>query len=681
MRPILSRARLIAAIIIAAIAWGQRAASGDGFDDLVEKVGKPIREWPAPAGPERDGTALTSDRAIARRKQMALRVVATDEFRPNARNPKHMFPVVLARLTVSPTDREALDYISKGMLYRGRDEMFGKSSLSRLFCQFGHRLGPDTLAALQQEVTTYPGFLSGGTENHIAMRRTAGYLFGERFPDAVFHYDLTGEQLAKECREFMRRYGQSVYDNSMVEYLSPVYHAVHTAAWLNVAEFARDDEARLMARAILDWMMADYALNYHHGIIIPPVQRARGLITDSYQLSYARTISQWTGWLYWGGGNTPQNGPTFPDAKYLPLQPYGLGVALHAASSWNPHPVIRNIGAKRLPGAYMLWQSRGNWGCVEPSQMNRYGKTRLAHDAPCDPRYNMRSVYVDRDYAIGASYRHEDIMDPILRTAIPFSVVWRSRHDRNWLFAAHPYWFTARQMDNGKRLGDRDWAGVSPFMQMVHWENAAVVLWDIPATDPYAGQSGKGSPKYKSERTQDCIRCAYIYVPDTVQDQRHTRAGFFFRDGDVYIGIRPVDPEARWESTIHKGYRRIVLPGSLVGFALEVGDQQDFGSFDEFVQRLEKTRLDLSALQSDKRVAYRSSRGHSLELRHRTPGWLPDASVNGVRLDFSRWPTCQSPYVKCRDRVLEVNDGHDGFRIDWTHDVPRYRSYRVGERR
>ena len=78
-------------------------------------------------------------------------------------------------------------------------------------------------------------------------------------------------------------------------------------------------------------------------------------------------------------------------------------------------------------------------------------------------------------------------------------------------------------------------------------------------------------------------------------------------------------------------------------------------------------------------MVYQTSRGHVLDLRHQAAddvsdsdrsGWLPDASINGVPLDFDRWPTCESPYVSCRDRVLDVNDGRQGFTIDWQGDLP-----------
>jgi len=44
-------------------------------------------------------------------------------------------------------------------------------------------------------------------------------------------------------------------------------------------------------------------------------------------------------------------------------------------------------------------------------------------------------------------------------------------------------------------------------------------------------------------------------------------------------------------------------------------------------------------------------------------------------MDFERWPVCESPYVTCRNGVLDVNDGTKGFTIEWSGDNPIYTYY------
>lgn len=623
---------------------------------------------------------LVDDASVAQRRALVVEAGAAEAFDAAEPDPKLVFPTILCRLCLDPKDRRAADYARFGLAYRGRGHMFGKSALARLFCQFGEPLGPAFQEAVRAEVRTYPGFLGKGTENQVAMERTAGYLFAERFPEDTFFYDLTGAQLAQECSNFMRAYGRTLYSGAMTEYLSPIYHAVNTSAWVNLVEFARDDAVRLMGRAILDWMMADLALNQHLGMILAPYQRAKGMLQNGYQRSYATANSQWTGWLYWGGGNTPLEADAFQQARYAPTTPSGAWAMLHAVSSWVPHRVIRNLGAKLVKTPYAVRQARGNWGCVEPSQLNAYGKPGLSRPAAPDPRYNLRSVYVERDYAVGAGYRCDSILDPITRHAVPFQIVWRSPQPHNWLLVAHPYWYTARRRDDSDQpLGADDWAGVSPFCRMVHWENAAVLLFDIPARDPYLGDPGMGNLKWQSERTADCVQAAHVYVPETVDERVETASGILLREGDVYISIRPLGAGAGWEAGGHPGFRRLALPGVLTGAAVEVGDRREFGSFEAFRDKIAATELDVA----ERRVVYRSTRGHRLDLRHQGHASPAIAKVNGVRLDFDRWPTCESPYVTCRDRVLEVNDGEQGFTIDWQGRWPAYTYFDLidGERR
>jgi hypothetical protein len=82
------------------------------------------------------------------------------------------------------------------------------------------------------------------------MKRVAGLLFGEQFPDDTFHHGISGRELASVCKDYVRHYGRSVYASSLYEYLSPVYFGVHLRPWLHVAECSQDDETRLMARAV-----------------------------------------------------------------------------------------------------------------------------------------------------------------------------------------------------------------------------------------------------------------------------------------------------------------------------------------------------------------------------------------------------------------------------------------------
>jgi len=201
----------------------------------------------------------------------------------------------------------------------------------------------------------------------------------------------------------------------------------------------------------------------------------------------------------------------------------------------------------------------------------------------------------------------------------------------------------------------------------------------LPETDPYADLAEHGKRRFPSARSQKVIQSVFVYVPDTVDERLNGDGGFFIREGDVYVAIRPLAPGARWTTTKHPGFVRIELPGPVTGAAIEVGDRREYGSLENFRTRLAAARLDVSQLATAKAVEYVSSRGHRLRVAEVPGTWLPEASVNGVPLDFARWPITESPWLRCDDRVLDVNDGHAGLSIDWRGDLPVYTFYELRE--
>lgn len=666
---------LACAILLACCA----TVSAAGFDDLLARVQG--AEGASPPPPELDArlAADTSDEAVEHRKRLIVESGAEAPANWKAPSGKHTFDVAACRLKLDPDDETAWAYLPRGMAFRGQGDTFGRSQLSRIVRQFEDHIPADLREPLREDIIDYDGYLKGGTENHVAMRRTAGLLLAEMYPDATYHHDLTGEQLIAQLLKYMRDYGHAIYETSMAEYLSPIYHAVNTAPWLNVTELADSAEARITARAVLDWMLLDHAVNSAHGVIMPPVQREKGYLHGTYQRSYATAPSQWTGWLYWGAGNTPRDEESFRQEKYVAAKPGGTWVRMHAVSDWTPHRVIRNIGAKRVALPYMLWQSRGDWPCVEWSHVNEFGRPHGAARGDGNPRYQLRSVYIARDYAIGCGYYTQNLEDPILRNHIPFGISWRTGDDENLLRFVHPYWYTARVNEEGQApLGRDDWLGISPFMRMVHWENAAIVLCDIPEHDPFADQiPDRGSDKFYSERTPECIQELHFYAPATVDERIKEGGVVFLREGGVYLAIRPLAGEARWEDALWPGWWRLVIPGALTGAAVEVGDTEEFGSFETFRAKVLATQAALE----DGVASFTTTRGHDLTLAFREGSWLPDATVNGASLDFDRWPTCESPWLTVRDRVLDANDGREGFTIDFTGDLPAYEYYEIADGR
>jgi hypothetical protein len=351
-----------------------------------------------------------------------------------------------------------------------------------------------------------------------------------------------------------------------------------------------------------------------------------------------------------------------------------------------PNEVIRNVGAKKLSLPYMLLQSRAHGSFVSAMATNPF-LTRKERPEAEITRNHLRSAYVARNYSIGTGYfRKEESGDnEQYMHLLPSAVTYRSDDLLNTIFVSHPYWYAGEPHGNdeesNKVFGLDCWLGKSPFEQSVHWENTALYLYNIPQTDPSVqAAKHKDAAKWTDSRLASPLKKVCIYVPESIDETRQTPWGWLLREGSVYIALRPINSiGAEWQictNEVQKGYKRLVLDGSVLGLAVEVGDAAEYGDADAFVAKVGSAKLDISELDA-KRIGYVSSRGIPFSLQFNEDNWFPKASVRNVALDFENWPICESPYVKSRNGTLDVNDGKAGFKVEWQGDRPVYTTYKV----
>ena len=634
-----------------------------------------------------------SDEAIKKRKDFVLSQTASDAIsrdllagaikkKAGQLNGKRLIPIASAVLETHPDKKLAKDVILRAMRYRQRDNMFTKIRAAQAFYHFHESFSEEEIARFKQETVTYSGFFGYGTENHIAMKRIAGLLFGQSFPEAEFKHGLTGRQVMDECMAYMQRYGRAVYGSSNSEFLSHIYFPVHMEAWASAWQYAQEPVARLMARAVLDWFFANAALNYHHRFVNGPLCRAAYRGIEAYEKHALSRLL----WVY--GADT---GETPEALSNLRMPSPVVSIAL---TDYMPHKAIRNILTKKVQLPFTIRQACANKGYVSQFCQNNLAKEKVSWKYPYQKSF-FRYVYIHKNYAMGGGnlrITHEIFSS--IPTTIAFTASWQSKHPYNYLLAAHPYWFTKKKWskeesmwgfgDNIENKGeiegtyflDEDLFGFSPCLQMVQKENAAVLFYYIPEIDPFKNYRQKGGSA--SDRLKELIQECFVYIPKSVEERVQTENGFFIRDGNTYIAVIPFSPGAAWEKSVRKDFFRIGIPGELTGFAIEMGDQTEYGSFKEFISRFSRDRLDLTRLKTERLARYNSSRGHVLTIRH--TGFdtgLPKSTINGTKVDFETYPTIESPYVTAEDHVLDVNDGKSGFTVDWRKEYPSYSYYHI----
>ncbi|MGB5772575.1 MAG: hypothetical protein WBM32_22315 [Crocosphaera sp.] len=133
------------------------------------------------------------------------------------------------------------------------------------------------------------------TDNLRAMRETSVYLMAE---------ETGNEKTRLIYKEKIQRYVWALYHIGMGEWDSEVYHGHTFAPYLNLYDFAKDPEVKLLAKAALDWMSTAAAIKYYRGGWGGPVKRDYGGGNIAMASSSARTF-----WLYFGDTLLPNNHP------------------------------------------------------------------------------------------------------------------------------------------------------------------------------------------------------------------------------------------------------------------------------------------------------------------------------------------------------------------------------------
>jgi len=634
-----------------------------------------------------------SENAIERRKRFVIlqtarpteyrdRVIHIDKNKKGSVDGKSIIPIASALLEMDTQNKEAKDIILAAMEYRKRDSMFTKLRASQVFCHFYDIFTQDEISRFKKEMVKYHQFFGYGTENHIAMKRIAGLLFGQTFPDVEFRHALTGAQVMTECMSYMQRYGRAVYGSSNSEFLSHIYFPVHMEVWAAAWQYARNPIARLMAKATMDWLFANAALNFGHRFVNGPLQRGSyGGIEKYRKHALSRLL-----WVY--GADTEE---LFEELSKARMPAPVISIAM---TDYMPHEAIRNILAKRVKLPFSIRQACANKAYLGKFYQNAIVTEKFPRKYPHKKSF-FRTVYIGENYAMGGGnlrIAHEIFSSQ--PTTIAFTASWQSEHPYNYLLAVHPYWFTKKTWSKkekkwgfGKNISnkekiegsyfmDEDLFGFSPCFQMVQKENAAVLLYYIPKIDPFKDYHQKGGSA--SDRLTELIQECFIYIPKSVEKREQTDNGFFIRDGNTYIAVIPFSPEAKWKESVRKHFIRIGIPGELTGFAIEMGDQNEYASLEQFKAKFSRHQLDLTHLKTNRIVRYTSTRGHSLTIRH--TGFdtgLPESTINGSSVNFENYPTIESPYVSSGNYVLDVCDGKSGFTVDWSKEYPSYAYYLV----
>jgi hypothetical protein len=431
---------------------------------------------------------------------------------------KYLPTVCMAKLIVNPDDQVARQYMNDDRSY-AETYHFAVINWARFLPLFGEALTPETrkkLADAHGRGNRY--FDQAGTENHKIMWLAAANVMPSYVEGGRFSGCGIDEALAR-AKKGLREYVKALYLAGQGEWDSSTYLMFDLHGMLNIYDFSKDPETRLLAQAALDWYVAGYALKYRDGVYTAPNQRG-------YPGTPLATISDWTGWLWWDS-RVPV---TTNETKAF------LFTMLPATSGWRPNSVLCNIARKDLPGLPVEQRN---------TKPNYYYGQGLKPEAG---RYS-ETVYVAPKFTIGTLWNGHGSQTTRFMVAVAT--------DKG------PVTFTGgnpRQSDHtGAKTGIGYADGNGRYTQFAAMGPTVMALSRCPDDDTEAAYS-------------------FLRLPDGVEPKESN--GWQTMDvGGVTVALYPLGGKAEVARTEpdKKGnaIRFIKIPGRNTGFVVHVGDSGD----------------------------------------------------------------------------------------------------------
>lgn len=692
---------------IAAKGFGQRSLATSKCPD----TGLPVKTW-----------AVKGESIISPYTGRTYVQGETGYFGPKAKNEageitafggdplKYDLPPATARFLLDPQDEEVRAFLSIPGNLR-QQYHFACANWARFYPMLADQMGAAWKARFQAAVAAYEearrpsdgnrewndlsephnlvgqeGFLlggnplDGGTENHKTMWRTSALLYSQLFPDTAQVSGYPVQEAELLTKDMLRDYLKRLLLTGNGEYDSQVYYPYSIEGFLNLYDFSPDPETRALAKFALDYYFATYGLKVVDGTIAGA--QKRGYLPGGQPNKMESLI--------WG----------FFDHTSRPMREPDINIH-QATTTYRPNKVIWNIVRKRL----------------QPFE------ARLSH-----PFYHM-----DHPHAFAETFY---AAETFAMGNVQMTIVDNPNQQMVWSLVAEgsegPLCFSGGHPMRGSTSGH------SPYTQTFQSKGSLIVLtaptqsrekvdtliapeyaasvrpnlWHLPQ-----GQQGKD---YELRNRQKYAAAPLEPLPsvdvrDAQSVERFWEEGqgkattwlYFPREltaegyGDYYlfdahetvVGVRPIGDSSfvvqpseeviaqlgRRAKRFFQAYALLVVTGKVSGYVLEAQTQGDQRLADVGKALATGTQLDLSQLMTHGRIRYKNLNDDRMQLAYRPHGLRCAARLNGQAIDwdtYTQGAVYDSPYLKVKDGIMEVSDGQQGYRIDFTGQSPLWQRLR-----
>ncbi len=596
----------------------------------------PAAEWtiPDPATTRHPGDTVPAasplsyadSEAFSRRGQLILHGLAVEDLQKwrsgyfTGGDPGKYLPgAAMAKLIRDPADAMARTYLNDARS-PGEHYHFAAVNWSRLLPIFGSVIEPATLATYTAGAAKATAYVNGGgTENHKTMWFTSSLVLPAFLPGDRFAGQTKADVMTRQ-KAWLKGYVKNLYRYGQGEWDSSTYLMFGLHGMLNIYDFCPDPEARLWARAALDWMATTYALKYTDGVYCAPNQRG-------HAGGPVQTISDQTGWLWWGS-----------DRHLEAADAAGFRYAIQPlTSSWRPSRVTCNIAkrqVKPLPAIQRNTKPNYYFGQGLPPQANIWRET----------------VQIDRDYTLGCLWAGNG------GQCTRIQLVAHATGGALALTGGSP---VGRNDGNGSiqrwKYGD----GNGLYDQSAMLDGTLVCLTRLP-DDEIIDHAFVTIP----------VGCTPVLHGDWwVMPVGRVRVGVRSLGAEASVGTAEVDPAGK-SKTAPPAILRI--PGRRVGFILQVAPLSAHADDATFATALAGCAIDLKRFASNQAVSIQALNGRTMSVAWGEQN-QPVVNHDDRLVDQAGWAVYEGPFLRQGDGVLTISDGSTAYTIDTTGDLPVYR--------
>lgn len=467
-------------------------------------------------------------------------------------------------------------------------------------CLYGQDRLPDSLKRQAREVWRTFTPYRGDTENHWVMYYTSLYLAAQTWPGedgSQWYNGKSSEENFKDGEGWLNHWMKITTTIGQGEFDSPGYASFYLVSMFLLYEFAKDPVMKQKAGMMIDYLLADFAVEY-----------LKGNFCGGHSRDYPETVlnpltTAMTAWGYL----------FFGDAPFIPR-----GETLFAAlSSYKLPEIIYRIATDRSQ-PYIETETKRV-------------RNKMRHDTLRNPPV-YKYTFMTQDYCLGSL--QGGILQPIQQHT--WDITWVSQKPRNTLFTIHPYYsgielamffpeetklmVQAVVGSNKPSYNTEDkWVGSSPYEQTFQHKNAIIVLYNIKPRTDYEHIDGFFS-KDLDERLVD------------------TSGWIFCRADNVYIAYFPLKPYAWIEEKDNFRLRSHELKN---GCVVEVSSEREVGSFDEFKQKIRAAKVDHKNFDRDLTVRYTTANGDRMAFTYRS-----ERLLNGKPFDFKSYKLFNGRYLQ-----------------------------------